>query len=221
MKTKNRLAEFIGTYALCFVAILAIHHLGSAPGGLFGIAFANGLVIASFATAFGTVSGAHFNPAVTIAMWLTNRMKAVDVPSYILSQIGGAIFAGLTIKFLGMDNSVVGNGTPAPAESVSMIQAIVAEAVGTFFMVAVIFGTAVDSRAPKNGALNIGWSIVVSIIAIGPISGAAMNPARWFGPALVSGKGLSNIVIFSVGPILGALLAAFLYDLFFKPEPSE
>jgi aquaporin Z len=171
------------------------------------------LTIAAFGSAFGAVSGGHFNPAVTIAMLVTGRIQAPKAIGYILVQCLGAVVAAflLTVTFPADQVAAAKLGTPLVASNITVGGAIIAEAVTTFALVSVIMGTAVDARAPKLGALLIGLTVTLDILCIGPLTGAAMNPARSIGPALVSGN-LENFWVYWVGPILGGVAAAVLYD---------
>jgi aquaporin TIP len=204
------IAEFIGTFALMFIGGGAIIN-GNAT--LVGVALAHGLTIAAFGSAFGAVSGGHFNPAVTLAMLVTGR---IDVPKglgYIAVQCLGAIVAAflLTITFPADQVATAKLGTPLLAGNITIGGAVIAEAVTTFALVSVIMGTVVDARAPKLGALLIGLTVTLDILCIGPLTGAAMNPARSIGPALVSGN-LENFWVYWIGPIIGGVAAAVLYD---------
>ncbi len=208
-------AEFIGTFALTLIGAGAILN-GSA--GLVGIAFAHGLVIVVFGTALGAVSGGHFNPAVSIAMLATGRINPAKAGGYIISQVLGSILAALILTQVFPAETVTAAklGTPSLSATTSIGAGIILEFLTTFFLVTAIFGTAVDSRAPKMGALFIGLTVTLGILCIGPMTGAALNPARSIGPALVSGY-LDNFWIYWIGPIAGAVAAAFLYDgLFHK-----
>jgi MIP family channel proteins len=204
------IAEFIGTFALMFIGGGAIIN---GQASLVGVALAHGLTIAAFGSAFGAVSGGHFNPAVTIAMLVTGRIEVPKAVGYILVQCLGAIVAAflLTVTFPADQVAAVKLGTPLLAGNISIGGAIIAEAVTTFALVSVIMGTAVDARAPKLGALLIGLTVTLDILCIGPLTGAAMNPARSIGPALVSGN-LENFWVYWIGPILGGVAAAVLYD---------
>lgn len=206
---KALICEFIGTFALIFVGVGAI----AADAGLVGIALAHGLVIAVMASATGAISGGHLNPAVTIAMLATGRIKLGKAAGYIVAQcLGAAKAAWLLTLLIPVDTLVAVNlGTTAPGTGVTPMMAFGIEAILTFFLVFVIFGTAVDPRAPKMGALFIGLTIVLDILIGGPFTGGAMNPARHLGPALLSG-GLGNSWIYWLGPILGGTVAGILYD---------
>lgn len=214
MKPRAFVAEFIGTFALIYVGVLVIHHLGNAEAGLIGIALAHGLVIACLASATDATSGGHLNPAVTAAFLLVRRISPATALGYILAQCVGG-YAGAFMAMLsvpGNPGSMVAGGTPALGRNVALWQGILVEAVLTFFLVFVIFGTAVDRRGPKMGALFIGLTVTFDIFAGGPLTGAAMNPARWLGPALAGGK-LENAAVYWVGPLLGAVAAALVYSI--------
>ncbi len=221
------IAEFIGTFALIFIGagtIIASPGLSAAGalGTLVGIALAHGLTIAAFGSATGHISGGHLNPAVTVSMIATGRIDAMKGLMYIVSQCLGAIVAAVLLKVAMPGNLVnaVNLGTPLLNTGAGMTVAggIILEAIATFFLVFVIHGTAVDARGPKVGALFIGLTVALDIMAIGPLTGAAMNPARSIGPALISGH-MENFWLYWVGPILGAVAAAFLYSsMLEKPE---
>jgi glycerol uptake facilitator protein len=179
-----------------------------------GVALAHGLATVIAICAFAHISGAHFNPAVTIALAATKRIAPVDAVAYIVAQLIGAAAAAAVLK------SAFGTlgGVPALADGVTTSTGILIEAVATFILMIVIMGVAVDSRGTFSivAGLPIGMAIVGDIFFAGPATGAAMNPARWFGPALVTGD-MGSALIYLVGPIVGALVAVFVYDLVMKP----
>lgn len=210
-------AEAIGTFALCFIGILAINTdaITGAEGtaSLATIAFAHGLAIAVMVAALGTHSGAHFNPAVTAGFVATGRMTPARGAQYVGAQVGGAALASLLLAFL-FGREVVAAGTPVVAGNVHPLGGAAVEGVTTFFLVLVVFGTAVDARAPRSVfPLAIGLTVALDIMATGPITGAAMNPARALGPALVGGEWTAHWVYW-VGPLLGGVAAAFLQHRF-------
>jgi MIP family channel proteins len=207
---RNAVAEMIGTFTLCFIGILAIKNLGEVPGGLIGIAFAHGLAIAVMIAALGHVSGGHFNPAVTIGLLLGRKISPALAAVHIVAQLLGGLLASLIVSAT-FSSDVVKGGTPTLASDVSTTSGIVLEMVATFFLVLVIYSTAVDARAPKSVyPFAIGLTITVGIMAIGPFTGAALNPARGFGPAIIGGE-WGGAVAWTVGPILGAILAALVF----------
>ncbi len=216
----NLAAEAIGVFSLCFVGILAINNLGAAESGLIGIALAHGLAILTMVAALGHVSGAHFNPAVTLALLLGKHIDVAMAAAYWVSQLLGGLLAAMLIS-LTFDSAVVAGGTPALADGVGVGQGILLEVVVTFFLVLVVYGTAVDKRAPRSVyPVAIGLAITAGILAIGPATGAALNPARWFGPALVSGS-WGDSLVWVVGPLLGGVLAWLVHDLLIKPTEAE
>ena len=214
MNWKALIAEFIGTFALIFIGVgaIAANHITGGESGLTGIAFAHGLTIAVMVTATAAISGGHLNPAVTFGAWLTGKIDPLNAIGYSISQCLGGIFAASLIKLAVPLEALqaVGMGTPGLGEGISPVAGVVMEFFLTFFLVFVIFGTAIDTRAPKMGGLFIGLTVALDILAGGAISGAAMNPARHLGPALLGG-GLQNVWVYWVGPILGGAAAALLY----------
>jgi aquaporin Z len=213
---KAALAEAVGTFTLIFIgagSILA-DQLTGGKVGIVGIAFAHGLAIGTMVLAVGAVSGGHFNPAVTLGFLVTGRQPLGRGLSYMAAQLIGASIAALllTAAFPEGTRQAVHLGTPALATGVTPGVGIVVEGILTFLLVFVIFGTAVDPRGPHTIAgLAIGLVITMDIFAGGALTGAAMNPARTFGPALFSGFWESQYVYW-VGPFLGAAAAAFLYQ---------
>ena len=214
------LAEGIGTFTLIFIGVLSISHGGSeAVGSLIEVAFAHGLAIAVMVAALGAVSGGHFNPAVTFGFVASGRMSVGSAIVYWGSQLVGATAAAMLLVGLFGAGSVA-VGTPAPAPEIGMAALLVLEFVATFFLVLVIFGTAVDSRAPAGVyPLAIGLTITLGALAIGPMTGAALNPARAFGPALASGT-WSVHWAYWVAPLLGGAVAGLIADRIFLPKES-
>ncbi len=217
---KAALAELIGTFALIFMgagSILADAMTGGKVG-LTGIALAHGLAIATMVSATGHLSGGHLNPAVTAGVVVTGRLPVRSGIVYLIAQLAGASLAAffLSASFPEAVRKATMLGTPALASGVSAGTGIVVEAILTFFLVFAVFGTAVDGRGPKVGGLFIGLVIVMDILAGGALTGAAMNPARAFGPALFSGA-WSNQAVYWIGPLLGGAVAGWLYHTVFRP----
>ena len=208
-------AEFVGTFALVFVGVGAI----VSGSGLVGVALAHGLVIAVMASAVGHISGGHFNPAVTLGFLVTRRMDAALAGIYLATQLAAAVVAALALRAVFPEQANLDNGVPALNNAVGAGAGVLAEAILTFFLVWVIFATAADPRGAFKSiaGLAIGLTITFDILAGGPLTGAAMNPARWFGPALVQGQ-WDDFWLYLVGPIAGATAAALLYDwLYLRP----
>lgn len=208
---KKYVAEFLGAFALVFIGAGAVlvNSLTNGAVGLIGIAVAHGFVLMPSVYSFAHISGSHFNPAVTITMWVQKRIKSMEALGYIVSQLLGAVFAALLLRFLYPQATAAAlYGFPL---NIDLVFGIVLEAILTFFLVMSIYGTAVNKKAPSPiFGLVIGSTILVDILMAGTQTGAAMNPARAFGPALVSGL-LDNQLIYWIGPIVGGLIASFVY----------
>jgi MIP family channel proteins len=218
-------AEAIGTFFLCFAGIATI--CSNAPplnsgAGLVGIALAHGLALSVAVHTFGDISGAHFNPAVTCGMLVTGRIKPPLAIGYIICQLAGSTLAAFLCKSVFPDEAVkaVNLGIPLPGgDWVTTNILLLVEAVLTFLLMTAIFGTAVDERgkAVKIGGFGIGLAVAFDILAGGPITGASMNPARSFGPALIQGD-FHLHGYYWAGPIAGAVIAALLYHHFLLKE---
>ena len=230
------IAEVVGTFALIFIgggAIMAAEVAGftGVPGapagsgvpGLLVAALAHGFAIAVMVSAVGHVSGGHFNPAVTIAAWVTRRITSGGAVFYVLAQLAGATLGALGLRLLlpGIVWEPTVLGTPLVTEGIADWQAIGIEAVLTFFLVWVVFATALDPDGAfgRIAGLAIGLTVAMDILMGGPFTGAAMNPARSFGPAIVSGE-LTGMWVYFLGPIIGGTLAALLYDLVILRGPN-
>ncbi len=221
---RKLIAEAIGVFTLVFIGGGAV--LLSATNaniGLLEIALAHGLAIAVMISAFGGISGGHFNPAVTVGMWVTRRIDSLGALGYIVAQFVGGIVGALALRGLFPSGMVdAGNlATPALGPATDVLPAVGIEAILTFFLVIVIFGVAVDRRGPKVVAgLAIGLTISMDILAGGPLTGAVMNPARALGPALVSGNWADQMVWW-VGPLIGGVVAALVYHYVFAEQAEE
>jgi MIP family channel proteins len=216
-------AEFIGTFALVFVgggAIITSPML-QVQAAVVNIALAHGIILAILVTATMRISG-HFNPAVTAGFLATRRIEPMMAVVYWIAQFTGAIVAAYALKGLYPANVVEMThlGGQSISADISLIQAIVLEAIATFFLTFVIFGTAVDPRAPKVGGFAIGLAVTAGILSIGPLTGGSMNPARSFGPAVVTGI-FQGQAAYWIGPIVGSVVAALLYDKLLMPRMVE
>lgn len=208
-------AEAVGTFLFFFVGagavVLATSSADGGPG-LVGIALAHGLALAVLVSALGAVSGAHFNPAVTVAVRLAGRIEWGHAVAYILVQLAAAVAAGLALRAVFVESAWSPSfiGTPALGAETTPLAGIAIEAVLTLLLVLAVFGTAVDRRAPRLGGMAIGLAVAADILMGGPLTGAAMNPARWFGPAVASGH-LQDWYVWWVGPLIGAIVGAVIY----------
>ena len=226
--TSQRLvAEFLGTFALVFFgagAICTERFLQGAGGGLLATALASGLAIAVMSIALSHVSGAHFNPAVTIGFWITKRMSTMEVLGYWLAQMLGGIVAAFCLKaILPREDAwqpVLG-GTPDLVRDFTRLPAMGLEALITFFLVLIYFATTsednIDSRSLSG--LAVGLAYTIGILVAAPFTGAALNPARAFGPALASTH-WSNQGVYWVGPIAGGCVAGLIYDALYARKQS-
>lgn len=216
-------AEFVGVFGLVFVggALLMNAQSLKLVDGLLAAAVAHGLILAVMVTATMRISG-HLNPAVTIGFLVTRRIEPVMAVVYIIAQILAAVVAAYTLKAIFPADVAAATrlGGQTIALDVSAGQALLSEAVATFFLVFVVFGTAVDPAAPRVGGFAIGLTVAADILAIGPLTGASMNPARSLGPAVASGM-FEGQGIYWLGPVLGASAAAVLYDRLFLPRGKE
>lgn len=203
---------------LCFAGIGAI----CAGVDLIGVAFAHGLAIVAMGTALGVVSGGHFNPAVSLALLMTKRIDPTTMFAYWFAQLGGAALGAFAIKATFTEPSVAagGLGLPALATGIDVTKGAILEMIGTFVLVLTIFGTAVHKKAPKLGALAIGFAIIAMIFAFGPMTGTGINPARWFGPAVVLSD-FKDALAYTLAPLIGAGSAALIYQNFLAPDIDE
>jgi glycerol uptake facilitator protein len=250
--TKKFIAELIGTFFLVFfgtgsavVTLLiddGVDH-GAAGIGLLGglgdwlaIGLAFGLTVMACIYLFGKISGAHLNPAVTIGLLVSKNISLIDSVYYIVAQAIGAVLGSLLLFVcLGAPAVTIGGlGATAPGLSVGYIPAMIAECIGTFFLMLVVMGVAVDKKAdPGVAGISIGMTVAAVIIVLGAFTGASINPARTFGPylmdTLLGGANLWGFFpIYLVGPIVGAILAALVYTYLAKgndacalPQPFE
>ena len=228
-------AELVGTALLILFgpgSVVAALRLGEGTldyAGLGMIALSFGLVVAIVIYAFGSTSGAHINPAVTLVLAVTGRFPWRDVGPYVLAQLIGSLLGGLLIVAAFGSGAVdFGNvGGVAFAEDVGYVQAITVEALGTFLLVLTIMALAVDRRAPVGWAgWMIGLSVTGLVLVLGPLTGAAVNPARAFGPnataALFGGDvDWTQFPAYIMGPLIGGLAASLCYDAIARPRDAE
>ncbi len=214
---RRALAEFVGAFTLIFAGMAA----AAVGADLVGVALANGLAIGIMASAVGHISGGHFNPAVTFGFLLTRRIAARLAVAYVLAQLAGAVAAALVLRGIFSPDSVLDAGVPQLAPGLGVGSGLLAEGVLTFFLVWVIFASAADPRGTFKSiaGLAIGLTIVIAVLACGPLTGAALNPARAFGPELVQGI-WSDAWVYWIAPLAGGGLAALLYDYMYLRPPA-
>jgi MIP family channel proteins len=214
-KLRPCFAEFIGTFALVFVGIGAIKTAGH---DVLGVALAHGLTIAAFVSATMHISGGQLNPAVTFGLLCGGHMTIANAIRYWISQLlGGFTAALICLGLFGRD--VVVTGTPQLAIDLNAAQGILVEAILTFFLVFVVYGTAVDERGRGVAGFAIGSTITLDILFGGPLTGAAMNPARVFGPALAANFWHDHYVYW-LGPLIGGAVGGLVYGFFMEREPA-
>lgn len=219
-------AELIGTFALVFVGPISVTIYATVLGisqpyyfgaGLLAIGAAFGVVVAAMVYTFGHISGTHINPAVTVGLLAIRKIGLTDAVGYIIFQLVGAAIAG------GLQRLILPQGIadyfgltlPGAAIGYNPWMAVLVEVVLTFFLMLTIMGAAVDNRAPSGFAgIIIGSVVAMDIWIGGPLTGSSLNPARTFGPALVSGN-WGTFWVYVVGPIVGALIAAIIYNYLF------
>lgn len=223
--------EFTGTFTLvlagvgCVCADQYLRASGQANIGLVAIALANGLAMGVMVSAVGHISSGHFNPAITAGFWVTRRLGTMKALFYWIAQLLGAVAAAFLLVTI-IPESVwrpVALGTPdlVPLTDFTRMHAMILEAVLTFILVLVFFATMLDPRSltGRLAGFAVGLTVTVGTLAGYPFTGAAMNPARAFGPALVA-RHWSNHGVYWVGPLFGGVLAAVIYDRFlFRDQP--
>jgi aquaporin Z len=214
------LAEFIGTFALIFIGAGAGAVVGGSVGlpGIVAIAFAHGLTVMVFAFTYGSVSGGHFNPSVTVGVLAAGAMSVGEAAGYIVSQLIGGILGALLLRIL-LGGAETGLGTPELARNLALgtttltvtsWAGFMIEALLAFFLVTVVLGTAVAGRARNFAPLAIGMTLTLNILMGGALTGAAFNPARALGPMVATGN-FSDAWLYLAAPIVGAIAAAILH----------
>ncbi|KJC56700.1 hypothetical protein UP10_32610 [Bradyrhizobium sp. LTSPM299] len=214
------LAEFIGTFALVFIGAGTAAVVGDGVGlsGIVAIAFAHGLTIMAFAFAYGSVSGGHINPAVTVGVLVAGAMGVGEAIGYIVSQLLGGVGGALLLRIV-LGGAETGLGTPALAHNLTLgitsltiapAAGFMIEAVLGFFLVTVVLSTAVAGRAGSLAPLAIGMTLTLNILMGGALTGAAFNPARALGPMVATGN-FTDAWLYVIAPIVGAIVAAVLH----------
>lgn len=217
------LAEAAGTFWFVSIGAGAIVADAVSQGkiGIVGVALAHGLALAVAISSFGAISGGHINPAVTLGLWVAGKHPRERVLTYWGAQSAGALSAGifLTIAFAGAPAAADATrlGTPLVAGGLTPLTAIVIELVLTVFLLWAVFGTAVSPNAPRIAGFGIGLAVTADILIGGPLTGAAMNPARWLGAAVAAGF-FDNWYVYLIGPFAGGALAGLSYRYLFASD---
>lgn len=227
MNIKALICEFIGAFALLFAGVGAMvaNQLGAGGTGSLGVALAHGLAIAVMVGAVGHISGGHFNPAISLGVFVGGHISLLTLIGYWIAQVLGAI-AGVWVLTQSMDINAlkyVHMGIPALGDTTSQLSAIIIEAVATFFFVMVVYGAAVDKRSAKGSAgLYIGLTLTMGILFAGHATGGALNPARFLGSAVFfqpptdQPPSMTDLPVYLIGPMLGGLLAGLIYGRFLQ-----
>lgn len=209
-------AELVGTFMfitiICGSVILAT---GQVAGlGLLGIGLAHAFGLGATITVFAAISGSHFNPAVTLSAWIGRKINSADALGYVACQILGALAAALVLRIMFPENVWRVSNLATPGLTVSAGKGLLIEAVLTFFLLMAVWGTGIDERGPRVGGFGIGLTLGAMIVAFGPLTGVGLNPARYIGPAAMSGQ-LDDWWVYFVGPAIGAVAAGVLYPTLF------
>jgi MIP family channel proteins len=217
-------AEAIGTFAFVFIGVGSVMsgYFPKSDFGVLGVALAHGLILGTMITATMRISGGHLNPAVTLGLLAARRTDLRTSIAYIVTQVLAAILAAAALRGLYPDAMIRATslGTPHLAQLVSLPQGIVIEAILAFFLVSAVFGTCVHPDAPRVGGFGIGLTLAADILMGGGLTGAAVNPARAFGPALVAGDMVAQTVYW-IGPILGGVVAGLLWEHVLLPRRND
>jgi len=224
------IAEFIGTFVLVLAITLSVTLFVNSQGtgsDWAVVGLVHFLVLFMLVMTIGSVSGAHLNPAVTVSLLVLRKIRPNDAVVYILLQLAGAVAAALTLKFLLIDALAKQQNYGAPSPNFSLLGTtfggLIAEGIGTFLLVWTVVAVAVNPRAARDWAgLAIGGVLGLQVMIIGPLTGGSVNPARWFGPALLAGDVFKNDWwIYIVGPLGGGVLAAITYWYLFVEGPGS
>lgn len=221
VKYRPVLAEFLGTALFVFIGAGSVVANAVTNGGVtnLGIALAHGVGMAVLISSLMHISGGHFNPAVSLGVFVAGKIDGKTLGRYVAAQLVGGIVGAALVRLLFNAASVraVSAGTPHLSLTISFVQAVGLEALLTFFLVSAVFGTAISSQAPKIGGFGIGLAIFVSTLVAGGLTGAALNPARAFGPAIIAWTFHAQGVYW-IGPAIGGAAAGLVWKLFLLPE---
>jgi MIP family channel proteins len=216
-------AEFLGTFGFVFIGagVVVADAFKNGDIGLLGIALAHALAFSVMVTITLDISGGHLNPAITFGLWVARKIDAVRGALYVAAQLAGAVLAVLCVRLLfpSVAGQMSGYGVPRVSGLLGIPGAIALEAILSLFLVSAVFGTVVSPRAPKVGGFGIGLVLLFDILVGGPLTGAAVNPARAFGPALVAGSWHGHAVYW-IGPLIGGGAAGLIWS-WLMPREGE
>jgi MIP family channel proteins len=215
---RDGLAELIGTFMLVLVGAGAVITSINSPASVAIVALAHGLILVSIVSIFGHISGAHVNPAITLALLVGRQINITRAVEYWIAQFGGGILAALVLRF--MFPGAINLGQTVPGPGVSGVQAMVIEAILTFFLASAVYQTAVYGRLGNVAPIAIGFTLAAAILFAGPLTGASLNPARTLGPAIVTGN-FRDIAFYLIGIFGGGAIAGLVHTFLFPlPTPS-
>lgn len=214
------LAEFAGTFFYVFVGCAVV--VVARDVGLVGMALAHGVALSIAVSAMLPISGGHLNPAVTFAIWMAGRIDGRKALNYLLVQLFAAVTAAVAVKLLYpvATTTAASLGVPRISTDMTLAKAAVLEAILTAFLVSMYFGTAISAHAPRLAGFAIGLTVLATILVAGSITGGMVNPARAFGPALVSGDWHGHLAYW-IGPFLGAAVAALIWAKVLLPIAGD
>lgn len=206
-------AEMLGTAFLIFFGCSAVIMDYFSHYGVFGVAIIHSVILALAISMTMAISGGHINPAVTLGLLSIKRIDPTTAFIYIASQLVGALVGALAVRVVMPTNvgHVIGYGTPVLSSTTTFLRGVTIEAVLTFLLMSAVMGTCVNPRAPKIAGFGVGLTLLPIIMVGAPLTSAVVNPARAFGPAVISGE-MTAQAVWWIGPILGAVLAAFFWD---------
>jgi MIP family channel proteins len=223
VKYRPLLAEFLGTALFVFIGAGSVVANAVTNGGIgsLGVALAHGVGMAVLISSLMHISGGHFNPAVSLGVFVAGKIDARTLGRYVVAQLVGGVVGAALVRVLFNAAAVraVSAGAPHLSLTISFMQAVGLEALLTFFLVSAVFGTAISSHAPKIGGFGIGLAIFVSALVAGGLTGAALNPARAFGPAIIAWTFHAQGVYW-VGPAIGGAAAGWVWKMFLLPEKA-
>jgi MIP family channel proteins len=210
---RDGLAELIGTFMLVLVGAGAVVTSSNSSASVAIVALAHGLILVSIVSIFGHISGAHVNPAITLALLVGRQISITRAVEYWIAQFGGGILAALVLRFMSPPGAI-NLGQTVPGPGVSGVQAMIIEAILTFFLASAVIQTAVYGRLGHVAPIAIGFTLAAAILFAFPLTGASLNPARTLGPAIVTGN-FRDIVFYLIGIFGGGAIAGLVHTFVF------